>query len=308
MSLLKNLAVLLAKIEVNYDIDPVPTAVADAILVSNLQLNWPTQVVDREPISNSHSPFAPLQGRKYGQLSFDVELKGSGAAGTAADWGVLLRACGFGETIVAVVSVTYAPISASFESITIYAYRDGLLYKFTGCLGNVTKSFPAGKPAMLSFVFTGHAVAQVDAALPSPTVDTTVPEVVKNASFTINAYAAVLSALNLDMGNRVIIPDDINAAEGYGEVKIAGRTAQGSMDPEATLVAAHDFWSEWEDGTQMALSIVVGSVAGNIATLTAPKVVYREFNEGERDGIYTLDLPFTAARNAGDDEVSLAMT
>lgn len=308
MSLLKNLAVLLAKIEVIYNTDPVPTAVADAILVSNLQLNWPTEVHDRDLISNSQSPFAPLHGRKYGQLTFDVELKGSGAAGTAADWGPLLRACGFGEIIVTSISVTYAPISASFESITIYAYRDGLLYKFTGCMGNVAKRFPAGKPAMLSFTFTGHAVEQADVPLPSPTVDITVPAVVKNASFTIDSYAAVLSALNLDMGNRVIIPDDVNAAEGYGEVKISGRTAQGSMDPEATLVATHDFWSDWEDGTQMALSIVVGSVAGNIATFTAPKVVYREFNEGERDGIYTLDLPFTAARNIGDDEVSLAMT
>ncbi|MCK7495178.1 MAG: hypothetical protein MZW92_31855 [Comamonadaceae bacterium] len=43
------------------------------------------------------------------QLTFDVEIKGSGAAGTAPELGVLLKGCGFGETVVAVTSVTYAP-------------------------------------------------------------------------------------------------------------------------------------------------------------------------------------------------------
>lgn len=308
MSLIKNMALVLVKVEGAYNVDPAPAAATDAVIVSNLELNWPTEVVDRELISNSHSPFAPLQGRKYGQVSFDVELKGAGAAGTPADWGPLIRASGFGEAIVPATSVTYTPVSSAFESITIYAYRDGLLYKFTGCLGSVAYSFTAGKPPMMSFVFTGHAFGKMDAALPSPTVDATTPVPVTGAGFTINAYAAVLSSLKIDMGNNVIIPDDINSADGYGEVKIAGRTAQGSMDPEATLVATHDFWNEWESSAEMPLAITVGSVAGNIANLTAPKVVYRELSEGDRNGLYTLELPFTAARDAGDDEVSLVMT
>lgn len=306
--LIETLSVLLAKVEGTYNVDPTPTGAADAILVSNLKLDWPTQVHDRKVVRNDLSPYAPIHGRKYGKISFDAELKGSGAAGTGPDWGVLIAACRCAVTNVPATSDTYKPISTVGTSVTIYAYYDGKLFVFTGCRGNWKVTLKVGEPGVLSFEFWGHCVDDQSIALATPTYDTTIPPVVAGSTFTINAYAGVIAALEFDLGNKLVIPDNLNATDGYGEVTIPSRDPRGSIDPEATLVATHDYWSEWEDGTQMALSIVVGTAAGNIATLTMPKVVYREYQLGNRDEILTYQLPFSAARNAGNDEVSLVMT
>jgi hypothetical protein len=299
--------VLTAKIESTYNTDPTPAG-TDALLVENLQVAWPTDVLDRPGLSSSMSPFAHVHGRKHAVITFDVEYKGSGSLGVAADWGPMLRACGFGETVDSGVSVTYAPISTAFESITLWVYRDGVAYKVTGCRGTVSFSWPAGQIAKMSFTMTGHTSDALDLSLVSETLDTTIPVSVVNSSFTMNSYAGVISALNLDIANAITLPDSVNGADGYGEVQIIDRNPQGSMDPDVVLVATHDFWSEWEDDTQMALSIVVGATATNILTFTAPKCVFRELSENDKNGVYGYSLPFLAARNTGDDEVSLAMT
>lgn len=309
MTLLSRKYIILAKVESSEDSDASPTGANDAVQVQNLQLSWPNEVHDRDFGSTSHSPFKPIQGRKYGQLTFDVELKGSGTAGTAPDLGALLRGCYIGETVNVGTDVTYDPVTDSPDSLTIYAYRDGLLYKFTGCRGNPVFKFSVGQVPMLSFTFMGHAVDVSDDALPSPTFDATVPEVVKNASFSIGGYSAAIANLELDMGNGIGATDDMNHASGYGRfIAKSRRTAQGSFDPEATLVATNDFWSQWEDGTEQALSITIGATAGNIITFTAPKIVHRELSEGDRDGVLTYEIPFTAARDTGDDEFQLVLT
>lgn len=302
--------VALAKVESTYNTDPTPTASDDAILVENLQIGRPVEIVERnEDIgNNSLSPFRPIVGRYYGQVSFDVELKGSGAAGTAPDLGVLLLACGFDETVVASTSVTYAPVSTSMDSITLYLYRDGVRHRFTGCRGNVAFRFPAGGKPIAAFTFSGHYVTPDDQSVPTPTLDSTVPAAVRNTSFSVGSYSAVISSLDVDMGNSVNANDDINGADGYGVMTITGRSAQGSIDPEATLVATRDWFGVWVGGTAEALTITIGSTAGNILTVTAPALVHREISDGDRNGILTYDIPFTLARSSGDDEISLAFT
>jgi hypothetical protein len=309
MALLTKRYILLAKIESTYNVDASPINSTNGMVVEELKLEWPTEVVDGGRVGFSISPRAPIHGRKYGKMTFNVRVAGSGGAGIPADWGPLLEACGFDETIVGGTSVTYDPMSPpDIASVTIYANRDGLLYKFTGCRGNVKFDWPAGKPAMMTFEMWGHAVAVSDDPIQNIIVDSTVAPVVINSSFTIGSYAAVISSLSIDMQNDMQMTDSVNGADGYAEAAIVGRNALGTMDPEATLVATRDWWSKWEDGTQEALSIVIGVTAGNIATFTAPKCTHRELVEGDRNGILTYDIPFTCAGFTGDDEVSLVMT
>lgn len=308
MPLLTARTVVLAKVESTYNTDPTPTAAADAVLVGNLQQTRPTDVLDREVLDQSLSPFQPLIGRKLGQVTFDVELKGSGTNDTPPDWGPLLRACGFAETINASTNVIYDPASDSIDSITIYVYRDGLLYKYTGARGNVVFRFPAGQRPMMSFTFTGHLVDVIDASLVTPTLQSTLPVPVKNTSFTVGGFAGVVSQLELDAGSNVVAPDDINAADGYGEIIVASRTMQGSFDPEQTLVATRDWWSKWEDGTQEALTLTLNGGAGNTIQFDIDKLTYRQLDDADRDGILAYQAPFTAARTSGDDEVQITHT
>jgi len=302
--------VLLAKPEVTYNTDPIPVAATDAFKVENLSHGPASQkMVEQNNVKNTLGKEKQLFGTLLWQVTFDVLVKGSGTAGTAPEYGPLLRACGLGETIVASTSVTYAPVSTGFESATLYVYEDGKLYKVTGCRGNVSFAGEAGGAGKLSFTFTGHKSAITDTALAAPTLDSTEAPIIKSAGFTIDSYAAVISGLKFDMGNQVIMPPDINASDGFGEIHITDRDINGSIDPEDVLLATKDFINDWETGAEMALSTgVIGGTAGNRYQISQPAVSYRDASLGNRDGLRTMELPYGAHEVSGDDGVSLAFT
>ncbi len=302
--------VLLAKIESTYNTDPVPVEGTDAMLVENLQ--WAhsgLKMVERNPVRPSLGQLKQLYAGSLVTFSFDVEIKGSGSAGTAPEFGPLLRACALGETIVGATSVTYAPASSGHESITCYYYQDGTLLKLTGGRGNVSINLEAGGKGVLSFEITGHVSAITDIALASPTYDSTVPPAVIGGAFTIDAFAAIINALTCDMANQIATPGNISASDGYGEVQIVSRDINGSFDPEHELVAVEDFRGNFTGGAAMALATgSIGGTAGNIYALTMPAVSYRDVSPGDRDAIRTLELPYGAHESSTDDEISLAFT
>jgi hypothetical protein len=98
---------------------------SNAIQVTNVEVT---------PIESDNVQAAAFQGfiggstrgtlvaNKRVSITFDVELSGSGTAGTAPAFGPLLKAAGLSETVVAITSVTYAGVSSSFEQ------RNALLF------------------------------------------------------------------------------------------------------------------------------------------------------------------------------------
>lgn len=303
-------AALLAKIETTYNTDATPAEATDAVLVENLQVAFANQQMNEQPVVKSTlGAKKHLFGSALKQLTFDVPLKGSGTVDTPPEFGTLLRICGMAETVTATTSVEYAPASDDHESATLYYYEDGALHKLTGCRGTFTFNGPAREPAKLSFTVTGHDGGLTDATLVSPTYDSTVPPVLTAAGFTVDSYAAVISALSFDMGNQVAFPPDINADDGIGEIVITGRDVNGSIDPEAVAVATKDFIDDWKTGSAMALSTgVIGNTAGNQWQIAMPAVSYRDVSFADRDGIRTHELPFGAAEDVGDDELTITFT
>ena len=104
--ILSNRAVVAAKAETTEG-----TAISLAGADANFQVMEPkfelmVPMFKREILDVALSPFAMIPGTRLGKISFKVENKGSGTAGTAPAIGKLLKACGFGETVVAVTSVT----------------------------------------------------------------------------------------------------------------------------------------------------------------------------------------------------------
>ena len=81
-------AAILAKIETTYGTDPTPTGAANAILVSNLTVNPLNATnVSRDLIRSTLGGYEQLVGTANLEASFDVELAGSSALGTAPPWG-----------------------------------------------------------------------------------------------------------------------------------------------------------------------------------------------------------------------------
>jgi cell wall assembly regulator SMI1 len=107
--LIRNTAIL-AKIEVTYGTDPTPTGGSNALLVSNLTINpINAQNVDRDIIRAYLGGSEQLLGTRYQEMSFDVEMVGSGTVAVAPAWGPLLRACGMGETIAVALRPSSGP-------------------------------------------------------------------------------------------------------------------------------------------------------------------------------------------------------
>lgn len=311
MSLLVRREVILVKIETTYNTDPSPVAGTDAVLVeAPAWSNANPRMLERPAIRASLGQLQHVFGGSLRQVTFAIEMKGAGGAvDVPPEFGPLLRACAFGETINAAVSVVYEPVSTGFESVTIYYFQDGILNKLTGCRGNVTATLAAGQIGKLNFTITGHFLDETDIALPSPTYVSSVPAPVINTPFAIGGFSAKVNQLTFDLQNQVAAVPDMAASDGFGEIRITMRDVIGSYDPEGELLATEDVFADWKNGATQALtSGTIGAAAGNRYLVDMPAVSYREIAPGDREGVRTLDVSFGAAESAGDDDVKVTFT
>lgn len=103
MALRTRNAVLLFKIESTPGTENVPSASTDAVLieVTGNPITFNPNNITPNEATGSLDNKAPIVGGMTAQIDFSVFLKGSGVAGTAPEFGDLLRACGWTETLVA---------------------------------------------------------------------------------------------------------------------------------------------------------------------------------------------------------------
>ena len=151
MALLTRKRVILVEAESSYGTDP-GMASADAVLVRDLSITpQSSDVVSRELIRPYLGASEQLLANTRVECTFAVELAGSGTVATPPRYGDVLKACGLSETVVGSTSVTYAPVSSSFSSVTIHYNIDGVRHKVTGARGTVELSAEVGQIPVLNF-------------------------------------------------------------------------------------------------------------------------------------------------------------
>ena len=308
MALLNRKRVILLELESSYGTDPTPTG-ADAILVRDLSITpQASDAVSRDLIRPYLGASRQLLANTRVECTFSVELAGSTAAGTAPRVGKALRACGLSETVAANTSVTYAPVSGSFESATIYYNVDGVLHKTTGCRGTFSISATVGEIPTIDFSFQGIYVAPANAALPSVTYGAqATPLVFKNgntAGFELLSYAGALQSFSFDAG---VETQYMELVGGTKEVHLIDRQTTGSVTIEAPLPGTKDYFAAaLTDSSLGNLQFTHGDTAGNIVKFTSTKVDIGDVNYSELNGIVIADIPFTACpTTAGNDEFEL---
>lgn len=309
MALIDRKTAILAKIETTYGTDAVPTGVANALLVSNVKLS-PLEggTVARDNVQTYLGGRAQIQINTQVKLDFDVEVAGSGAAGTAPAYGPLLRACGLGETITASTKVEYKPISSSFEAMSIYVHKDGQKHALTGARGTVSVNFAAGSLAKFSFSFVGLYVAPASVADPAMTLSAwqiPVPvQKVYTPTFTLHTYACNGASLMLDLKNEV----KFRGLIGSESVIISDRNTSGKAVIQAPALSTKDFFAIAKASTLGNLAFAHGTVAGNIVELASSTVQVTNPKYGAADGevMLELDLSFVPS-SAGNDEFTLTV-
>ena len=307
MPLLSRKRTLLVKTEVTYGTDPVPTGAANAILVRNLSVTpLNAEIVSRDLVRPYLGASEQLIASRYVGCEFEVEMAGSGAAGTAPAYGPLLLACGMAETIVASTTVTYAPVSALFKSATIYYNIDGVLHKLTGCRGNVEITLAAGQIPVFKFTFTGIYNAPTDTAAPAVTYTAfQTPLAANNANttgFSLYSYSAALESLSLSLGNQVTYRNLI----GLEDVIMTNRAVTGNVIFEAPTITAKDFFAIALGNTLGALDVTHGTVAGNKVQISSTKVDISNPTYSDSNSVQMLNVPLTLVPStAGNDEISI---
>lgn len=306
---MKNM-VLLAKQEVTAGVDPVPTPAANSILARG----FTPQLINAEFVERNN-----LRGYKgnFGQLAVgvhrvfecEVELAGSGAAGTAPKWAPLLLACGFNETISAGISAAYQPVSSGEPTITMYGYLDGLLFKLSGAKGTVSFEFNAKGIPVMKFKFIGEYQTPTDVTMPTGMVFTgfqqplTVGKL-NTPTFNIHGYAGGCSALGFDVANSLSYKEMINVSG----VQSPDRKPTGSATMELPSVAAANFAELTRLGTQASLQLVHGVTAGNIIQVDMPKVQFTSAPTISNDNdVAMVGLGFSINPNTGNDEMVITV-
>lgn len=298
---------ILAKIESTYGTDPTPTGSANAILVRNMTITpLAAEMVSRDLVRPYMGNSEMLIASKNVAIEFEVEMAGSGTAGTAAKYGPLLRACGLSETVTVGVDVVYAPVSTAFESVSLYHNVDGVLHKITGARGNVEFTISARAIPTMKFTMTGIYNAPSDAAL--PTVDYSgfqTPQAANTANttaFSLFGYAGIMESLTVNLGNDV----KYRSLIGSESVLITDRKVAGTAVFEAPTIASKDFFAIAIATALGSLSITQGTAAGNKFKIDSSYIDISNPTYSDNDGITMLTVPFVAVpSSAGNNEISI---
>ena len=136
--LLTRKRLLMAKVEATYGVDPIPTAQADALLMSNISVSpMEMNTAERNNIKaymgNNPSVLAAI----YATVGFDIEVAGSGTAGVAPAYDELLRGCGLSATTLAAV-VTGTATAGSANGATLAASASAVDGTYVGLTVNIT--------------------------------------------------------------------------------------------------------------------------------------------------------------------------
>jgi hypothetical protein len=310
MALLSRKRLILVKTESTYGTDSTPAG-TDALLVRNLDITpLSGDVVSRDLIRPYLGNFDQLIGLTSVAINFEVELAGSGSAGSAPKFDAILKACGLGSTIVTSTSVTYAPVSSSFSSATIYFNVDGVLHKLTGCRGSMTMSCAVGAIPTLAFNLTGVYNAPTDTAQPAVTYSAQATPLIfregNTSSFSFFSYSGILQSVDFNLANSLVYRELVG---GTKETLITDRKPAGTVMIEAPTITTKDFFTTALGSSTGNLTFLHGTTAGNRVTFTASQVDVLNPTYQDQDSIMMLSVPYVALpTTAGNNEFSLAFT
>jgi hypothetical protein len=255
---------------------------------------------------SSLSMLPGVAGARMARQTFTTELYGSASIPqTLSD---LFRASGM---LLTSRTLTFTTGASNAATLTIGHNQDGRFHQMSGAVGNWTLTGDSGSPARVSWDFQGVYIAPSTAAALAPTYDTTLPPRVASCTFTIGGTSYTADGFSLTAGNSIAMIQDVTTASGYKHGVVTDRAPRLSVRALGLALSTKDWFAQYLVGTTAAASIVIGSDANNIITLTMPVVqLAAPPAVGDRDGLIIDNLEFQLCRSAaaGDDELSIVFS
>jgi hypothetical protein len=301
---------------------------ANAEMILASEASWDPDVaqVERAAAGQSFDTAGSVAGVRQAKMTFKANLRGRTSAFSASvlpDINLALKACGCTVTFSGGAGseiVTVAPVSSgSGINTTFYTvgiYNDGILYRLAGAEGNFKLNFKSGELVTAEFEMSGAYVAPSDVAMRTTSLSGSAPApppFLGAAASVLGLATPRFDTMTFDLGNAVIYRGDPNATSGILTALITGRKTNGTLDPEGTLVATKNYWSEFLADTTGSLTTGTFPSTGtqyNKINLTMPKAKYRKVSLGDRNGLRIFPIEYEAQRNTdtGDDSWSLVFS
>lgn len=307
-SLRSHRSAMLAKLETTYATDSVPVAGTDAVVLQEAEITQMDADAVERPRLTPHFGARPiaLTALKI-RATAQVDLAGSGAAGTAPAYAPLLRGCGMAQTITPATRADYTPISAAEESLSLYWFLDGQRQRALGARGSWGLEIAANQFPRLTFEFLGLYTPPTEVALPATTLTAWREPQVANTTntpvVTLDGLTVALESLRYRHNNDLVFRDLVNRRY----VNIQERRPVIEVAIEAPTLTAKNFWALAEAGTTFAAVARHGAAAGSIAELTAPRCQISQIARRPADGVEMLDMTLVVLPNTGNDEVTLSV-
>jgi hypothetical protein len=316
---IRNTAIL-AKIESSYGVDSTPTEGANAMLVSNVNINpLAAQNVPRDLIRPYMGGSEQLVGNAYVEMSFDVELQGSGTAGTAPAYDPLLQACGFAASATGAVRANYYPETPADGSCAIYYFIDGVKHVVLGCRGNMALKMGSGQRPVMSFKMLGidttfsaaspSALTLTGFKTPSVITDPNTGDLTFGCTFNVDALAPALTSgtayssrgIELDLGNAVAHTPLL----GGQSIDISAREVTGKIALDLTAAQEVTFMTAVKANTVQSIGLVHGTTAGYKVLVFMPAVQLINPSREDMNGRVLCGYDIRAVPSAGNDDIRL---
>lgn len=303
---------ILFKKEVTYGTDAAPTTGANAVLTRNFSAK-PIQVdqVERPLDLPTRGRRKSAPSNRRSTLRYELELAGSGAAGTAAGWMEHLEACGMAAPVLTAVTKAeqkFALPGTALSSATSHHWMGGQRTRVTGIRGTFGMDFTSGRYPFASLEMTGLLPANpaVDATAPVGEPDFTrwkdpLEVNTANTDFLLDGFAAVLKRFTFNT-NAEVRPRNLVGANYINRGNHAGG---GQIEIEAPALASKNYFSTLDLGTEIAVQLVHGTVAGNIVQLDGAYLQILDIDRAEEDEIMMLSISYGLNIRAGQDDLLL---
>jgi hypothetical protein len=308
----ERLTLVAVKIETTSGTDATPSPTTDSVKM----VGQPTIVVDylengdRGDVVNgvliTEDRAAPAA--RFGRIeNLKLEVKGGGTGGSTPEGDALLRAAGFSVTTSAGVSKAYTTLDQNTETVTLYAWGGGKLFKLVGCAATFELSAEAAKRGFLSFTVTGKLASDpTETALPSFALSAVNPPLFHSAANSIGAWTSAsteaLQLLSVDVkGNETITPlPSAGATDGLVGYLLSDRKMAQTMKVRTPAFATFDPYalSKTDGSTGPNTAFQIGTVVGNRLKVTTGRWALKAPKLGAQDSVNTYDLDGTLGAGA----------
>lgn len=314
MKIISKKKTLLAAIEATYGVDAAPTGALNAIQTSQLTVSpLEGDVVNLNlDKPNYGADLGTLVG-KHVMVTFRVPIAGSGVAGTAPAWGILMLGCGHTETLivdgigppVTVASAVYTPIDTNFDSLTFKFLQDRTLHTITGCRGSVKAVLAKRDYGWWEYSFMGLFNPPTDNPAALGAVYTTwkkpVPFRASTVDCTLFGQIVGLHSLNVDFGQKVEWYEHSEEES----VQITDRSANFDSSFEEQDLTVHDYFNDVNTEVAGNLLYKHGTVAGNIIEIAAANSQAQTIKRADDTGVSALQVTGPLASIAPDPDYTI---